>query len=43
MTQESVRPAKSTGELVSELSESVSRLVRDELQLAAVEMREKGK
>lgn len=43
MTQESVRPSKSTAELVKDLSESVSRLVRDEMQLAAAEMRAKGK
>jgi membrane protein len=43
MTQESVRPTKSTAELVKDLSESVSRLVRDEMQLAAAEMRTKGK
>jgi uncharacterized membrane protein YqjE len=33
----------STGELVSRLSEQVSRLVRDELALAKVELVEKGK
>ncbi|WP_156758678.1 phage holin family protein [Actinokineospora pegani] len=33
----------STGELVGRLSEQVSRLVRDELQLATVELKEKGK
>jgi uncharacterized membrane protein YqjE len=33
----------STGELVSRLSEQVSRLVRDELALARVELVEKGK
>ncbi|EWC63924.1 putative integral membrane protein [Actinokineospora spheciospongiae] len=33
----------STGELVSRLSEQVSRLVRDELSLAKVELKDKGK
>ncbi|GAA0369064.1 phage holin family protein [Microbispora corallina] len=33
----------STGELVRRLSEDVSRLVRDELRLARLEMTEKGK
>lgn len=33
----------STGELVSEASEQITRLVRDELRLAQVEMKEKGK
>ncbi|PPK70863.1 phage holin family protein [Actinokineospora auranticolor] len=33
----------STGELVSRLSEQVSRLVRDELALAKAELRDKGK
>ncbi|GLZ38837.1 phage holin family protein [Actinokineospora sp. NBRC 105648] len=33
----------STGELVGKLGEQVSRLVRDELSLAKVELREKGK
>ncbi|MBP2705786.1 phage holin family protein [Microbispora sp. RL4-1S] len=33
----------STGELVHRLSEDVSRLVRDELRLARLEMTEKGK
>jgi hypothetical protein len=41
------QPAKvgepSTGELVQQLSEQVSRLVRDELRLAQVEMTSKGK
>ena len=36
-------PAKSTADLVTELSKEVSRLVRDELRLAALEMRDKGK
>jgi uncharacterized membrane protein YqjE len=35
--------ARSTGELVSQLSEQVSRLVRDELRLARLELTEKGK
>ena len=34
---------KSTGALVRELSEQVSRLVRDELKLAQLEMTSKGK
>jgi uncharacterized membrane protein YqjE len=33
----------STGELVSQLSAQVSHLVRDELQLAQAELKEKGK
>ena len=33
----------STGELVSQLSEQTSRLVRDELQLALAELKQKGK
>ena len=33
----------STGELVSRLSEQVSRLVRDELSLAKAELKDKGK
>ncbi|WP_424187410.1 phage holin family protein [Actinokineospora sp. G85] len=33
----------STGELVGRLSEQVSRLVRDELELATIELKEKGK
>ncbi|MCP3802462.1 phage holin family protein [Allokutzneria sp. A3M-2-11 16] len=32
-----------TGELVSQLSEQVSRLVRDEMRLAQAELKEKGK
>ena len=32
-----------TGELVAQLSKQVSRLVRDELRLAQVELRQKGK
>ena len=32
-----------TGELVSQLSEQTSRLVRDELQLALAELKQKGK
>jgi uncharacterized membrane protein YqjE len=34
---------QSTGQLVTQLSEQVSRLVRDELQLTRVEMTRKGK
>lgn len=34
---------RSTSELVHDLSEQVSTLVRDELQLAAAEMKDKGK
>ncbi|MDQ3885877.1 MAG: phage holin family protein [Actinomycetota bacterium] len=33
----------STGELVSQLSEQVSHLIRDELRLAQAEMKQKGK
>jgi len=33
----------STGELVSQLSEQISHLVRDELQLAQAELKQKGK
>ncbi len=33
----------STGELVSQLSEQVSHLVRDELRLAQAELKQKGK
>lgn len=33
----------STGQLVSQLTEDMSRLVRDELRLAQIEMTEKGK
>lgn len=36
-------PERSTGELVSQLSEQVSRLVRDELKLARLEMTRKGR
>jgi uncharacterized membrane protein YqjE len=36
-------PAASTGDLVKQLSEQVSRLVRDELRLAQLEMTRKGK
>jgi uncharacterized membrane protein YqjE len=34
---------RSTGQLVSQLSEQTSRLIRDELRLAQLEMTEKGK
>lgn len=34
---------RSTGELVSQLSEQMSRLIRDEMQLARLEMARKGK
>lgn len=34
---------RSTGELVAQLSEQMSRLVRDEMQLARLEMTRKGK
>jgi uncharacterized membrane protein YqjE len=34
---------RSTGDLVAQLSRQVSRLVRDELRLAQVEMQQKGK
>jgi uncharacterized membrane protein YqjE len=36
-------PAQSTGELVKQLSEQVSTLVKDELKLASLEMTRKGK
>jgi len=44
-TRERLEPTRqpSTAELVSQLSEQVSTLVRDELALARVEMTEKGK
>ena len=45
-TANSVQPAgeaPSTGELVKQLSEQVSELVRDELKLAQLEMSRKGK
>ena len=35
--------SRSTGELVQQLSEQVSRLVRQEMQLAKLELAEKGK
>jgi uncharacterized membrane protein YqjE len=42
-SQQAKAPAASTGELVKQLSEQVSRLVRDELRLAQLEMTRKGK
>jgi uncharacterized membrane protein YqjE len=41
--QRAKAPAASTGDLVKQLSEQVSRLVRDELRLAQLEMTRKGK
>jgi hypothetical protein len=41
--QPSAAPELSTGELVKQLSEQVSALVRDELKLAQAEMTRKGK
>jgi uncharacterized membrane protein YqjE len=41
--QQAKAPAASTGDLVKQLSEQVSRLVRDELRLAQLEMTRKGK
>jgi uncharacterized membrane protein YqjE len=38
-----VPPDASTGELFSRISEQTSRLIRDELRLAQLEMTEKGK
>lgn len=38
-----VPPEVSTGELLSRISEQTSRLIRDELKLAQLEMTEKGK
>jgi uncharacterized membrane protein YqjE len=38
-----VPPDASTGELLSRISEQTSRLIRDELRLAQLEMAEKGK
>lgn len=36
-------PDKSVGELVAQMSEQTSRLIRDELRLAQLEMMQKGK
>jgi Flp pilus assembly protein TadB len=41
--QRAATAEQSTGELVSQLSEQVSRLVRDEMKLARMEMTRKGK
>ncbi len=41
--QQAKTSAASTGDLVKQLSEQVSRLVRDELRLAQLEMTRKGK
>lgn len=38
-----LKDSMSTGELVGQLSEQVSRLVRDELRLARLELTEKGR
>jgi uncharacterized membrane protein YqjE len=45
MTQTTITPTRdpSLGELVSQLSEHTSRLVKDEIKLAQVEMAAKGK
>ncbi|GLW96829.1 phage holin family protein [Microtetraspora sp. NBRC 16547] len=37
------KETRSTGELVRQMSEQVSRLVRDELRLARIELTEKGR
>jgi len=42
-TQPAVAPEASAGELVKQLSEQVSRLIRDELKLAEYEMTSKAK
>jgi Flp pilus assembly protein TadB len=42
-TEPSVVPERSTGDLVKQMSEQVSTLVRDELKLAQLEMTRKGK
>ncbi|MFY9930240.1 MAG: phage holin family protein [Streptosporangiaceae bacterium] len=42
-TEPSGAQERSTGELVKQMSEQVSTLVRDELKLAQVEMTQKGK
>ena len=41
--QRAATAERSTGELVTQLSEQVSRLVRDEMKLARLEMTRKGK
>jgi uncharacterized membrane protein YqjE len=43
MTNNQTAPDASLGELVSRMSEQTSRLIRDELRLAQLEMSEKGK
>lgn len=43
MTNSSSPPPVSTGELVSQLSDQVTRLVRDEIQLGQIEMSAKAK
>ncbi|MER8124984.1 phage holin family protein, partial [Acinetobacter baumannii] len=43
MNDPSSLPSLSTGELVSQLSEQASRLIRDEIQLAQIEMSTKAK
>jgi uncharacterized membrane protein YqjE len=40
---DSAAPSQSAGELASQISEQVSRLVRNELRMAQVELTEKGK
>ena len=42
-SQLSEAPERSTGELIKQMSEQVSTLVRDELKLAQLEMTRKGK
>jgi uncharacterized membrane protein YqjE len=42
-SQPSDGPERSTGELIKQMSEQVSTLVRDELKLAQLEMTNKGK
>jgi Flp pilus assembly protein TadB len=43
MTEPHARPDESIGDLVRDLSEQTSRLVRDELRLAQAELSSKGK
>ena len=43
VAEESGTPDQSTGDLVSQLTEQTSRLIRDELRLAQLELTAKGK
>lgn len=43
LRQTDQQPSRSTGELLKDLSEQVSHLVRDEIQLATAELEAKGK